>query len=168
MEALVPGYPLLGHWLHANITSPSGCHPEEHGRAQQHSGTEANIIDVKADGRVRDRARARVMVRVPASDHSKVQQQFHLEAALVEGVGGKLRQARVHPVLHLQPDGLHAQQHQPLEQGLAQPRVCSLCVHVSKHAVDFALHSRSAATSGYIRISHSRDQPSPMIWPYDC
>ena len=50
----------------------------------------------------------------------------HLEAALVEGVGGELRQARVHPVLHLQPDGLHAKQHQPLEQGLPQPRAGSL------------------------------------------
>ena len=43
-----------------------------------------------------------------------------LEGAIVEGVGRELGQGRVHPVLDHQPNGLHSQQDQPLEEALRE------------------------------------------------
>ena len=43
-----------------------------------------------------------------------------LEGAIVEGVGRELGQGRVHPVLDHQPNGLHSQQDQLLEEALSE------------------------------------------------
>ena len=49
-----------------------------------------------------------------------------LQLALVEGVGGELRQGRVHAVLHLQAQGVVAEEDEALEKGLSKARFGSL------------------------------------------
>ena len=52
-----------------------------------------------------------------------------LQRALVEEVGGELAELRMHAVLHLQPEGADAQDHQPLKEGLAETAQGRLLAH---------------------------------------
>lgn len=52
-----------------------------------------------------------------------------LQRSLIESHRRKLRQARMHPILNLQPNGPDSQADQPLEQRLVQARFCCFLAH---------------------------------------
>ena len=66
---------------------------------------------------------------VDAAEQPLVLRDAILERALVERVGRELREARVHAVLHLQPDRPDAEQHEALEERLRQAGTLGALAH---------------------------------------